>query len=177
MRYALRTLGRTPGFTLAATLALALGIGATTAIFTVAHAVLIAPLPFHDPARLVWIRGVSPRSLHGNAANTGTMFAADFAEYRRSVSLASSGGFFHGSWNLTGPGEPRRLWGARVSAGFFETLRAAPAMGRAFVDEEYNGRERAVIFSHGLWQSSFGSDPSIVVTSRGSSRDHVTLYG
>lgn len=137
-------------------LGLALGIGATTAIFTVVDSVLLRPLPYTDPERLVV-------ALHGSAAN-GPVSPADYLDYRRSarsferLSAAQA-------WGATlGGGErPERVNGLQVSADMFDLLGVPPLAGRTFVQgEDEPGRDRVVILTHGLWQRRFGADSSIV---------------
>lgn len=168
LRYALRTLLRTPAFTLAVAVVLALGMGATTAIYTLVHSLLLEPLPYPDCGRLVWIWNVPPRSGTGLYGLLG----GDFLEVRdRTRSFDKMAGLFPGSWNVTGAGEPQRLSGARVTEQFFETLGVQPMLGRAFRSEEHStGREMVVIFSHNFWRRHFGGDPGVV-------GGHITMDG
>jgi putative ABC transport system permease protein len=147
---------REPGFTLLAVLALALGIGATTAIFTVVDAVLLRPLAYKDPERLVV-------ALHGPTAS-GPVSPADYLDYRRSVrsferlSAAQA-------WGATlGGGErPERVNGLQVSADLFDLLGVAPLAGRTFVQgDDQPGRDRVAVLSHALWQRRFARDPSVI---------------
>jgi predicted permease len=156
LRYAMRTLVREPGFTVLAVLALALGIGATTAIFTVIDSVLLRPLPYKDPERLVV-------TLIGPTAN-GPMSPADYFDYKREVrsferlSAAQA-------WGVTlREGErPERLPGMQVATDLFDVLGVPPVVGRTFVDgEDQPGRDQVIVLSHALWQRRFGSDPAIV---------------
>ena len=151
---------RTPAFSLAAIIVLALGLGATTAIFTLIERLLLSPLPYPDAGRLVWIWNVPP---HSGAGLRG-LFAADIEEIRHeSRSFESLGGAFPGSWNVTGTGEPQRLAGVRVTKDFFPTIGIRPAAGRLFLPDEYHaGREMVVIFSYSFWQNHLGADPDIV---------------
>ena len=150
--YGLRTLVRSPGFTLVAAFTLALGIGANTAIFSVVDTVLLAPLPYEKPEQLQLVWGFHPE------IGTETASLPDFVDWREQnnvfVDLAAS---FRRSMNLTGNGEPERLIAARVTANLFSVLGIEPARGRAFLDEEDRpGGERVVILSHGLWERRFG---------------------
>jgi putative ABC transport system permease protein len=156
IRYAARMMINESGFTALAVLALALGIGATTAIFTVVDTILLRPLPFKDPDRLVV-------ALHGPAAS-GPVSPADYLDYRRSarsferLSAAQA-------WGATlGGGErPERLIGLQVSADLFDLLGVPPLAGRTFVvGEDEPGRDRVAILSHQLWQRRFGSDRSVI---------------
>ncbi|HEX2165381.1 MAG TPA: ABC transporter permease [Thermoanaerobaculia bacterium] len=150
--FALRSLAKQPAFTLVAVLTLALGIGADSAIFSVVRAVLLAPLPYAEPERLVEVRTAYPNG------KDYTLSAPDFA------SVAELDGPFSGvtayystevTW--TGEGEPTTLQATVVGRDFFALLGVAPALGRDFtVDEHVAGRERVVVLSHALWQSRFG---------------------
>ncbi len=160
LRYGLRMLRRTPGFTAVAVLTLALGIGANTAIFSVINAVLLRPLPYRDPDRLVLVKESLPKTdwLLLSAS------PAEFLDYKEGNQVFSDiAAFTDLSVNLTGRGEPERVQAARVSASLFPLLGTEPLRGRAFLpDEDQVGRNNVVILSYGLWQRSFGSDPSIL---------------
>ncbi|MEO8026435.1 MAG: ABC transporter permease [Bryobacteraceae bacterium] len=160
LRYAVRSLRAQPGFTLVAVLALAFGIGATTSIFTVINGVLLRPLPYEQPDRLVWFWSGSTGSLISRAG----IAPKDFEEYRKETkSFDRLAGFLFGSWNLTGDGSPSRLLGVRVTDGFFETLGVKPILGRTFMaDEQREGRNDIVIFSYAFWQREFGGDKDIL---------------
>ena len=159
-RYALRGLARTPGFTAVVVLTLALGIGANTAVFSVVNAVLLRPLPYREPERLVTVEHYYP-SLNGLQAPVS---AAGFADYR-ARSRVFSAVAVESPWRptLTGRGEPERLPGARVSGQFFATLGVPPALGRALrPDEDEAGRNRVVVVSDALWRRVFAGAPSAV---------------
>ncbi len=158
LRYGLRMLVKKPAFTLVAVLTLALGIGANTAIFSLVNAVLLRPLPFGEPERLVWTWGVFSG---GNQASTSP---PDFLDYRaQNRTFEGFAAMMFNSFNLTGGGEPERIIGATVTANFFQALGVKPVQGRAFLpDEEQPGRDRVAIISRGLWQRRFGGDPDIV---------------
>ncbi len=160
LRFGVRTLFRTPAVTLAAIVVLALGMGATTAIFTLVKSLLLQPLGYPGGQRLTWIWGVPPR---GGAGFSG-LLGADFMEIRaRNRSFDKIAGLYPGSWILTGNGEPAILSGARVTEEFFETVQIQPMLGRPFLAEEHRlGREMTVIFSHRFWVRHFGGDPTIV---------------
>ena len=160
-----RMLAKNPGFTAAAILTLALGIGANTAIFSVVDAVLFRPLPFRDPGRLVWISNLGPE---GGGLSGVTTRVSNFSDWRRMNQsfdgITAYFAFFdYMSYTLTGNGEPERLSGVGVSQDFFTLLGIEPRIGRGFVAEEckWNGR-KAVILSHSFWQRRFGADPGIV---------------
>src|SRR5271165_593859 len=150
---------RTPAFSFAAVLVLALGLGATTAIFTLVERLLLSPLPYPEADRLVWIRSLPPKS----GVGLGGVFYSDIDEIRRESRLFESlGGAFQGSWNVTGLGDPQRLSGIRVSQDFLLTLGIQPQIGRLFLPEEYHsGREMVAIFSYSFWQNHLGGDPNI----------------
>jgi len=156
VRFALRALARRPGFALVAVLTLAVGIGANTAVYSIAEAVLLRPLPFREPDRLVlvWERNVI-RDRTRNVVNPG-----NYLEWRdRNGVFESLAAFSPWSMNLTGEGEPVRLDVGAVTANFFSTLGVSPALGRAFADEDGRpGARDVVILSDGLWKRRFGGD-------------------
>ncbi|HEY2138923.1 MAG TPA: ABC transporter permease, partial [Chthoniobacterales bacterium] len=159
LRYAARMLARTPAFTIIAVLALALGIGANSAIFSVVNKVLLQPLPFKNPNELVII--------WENATHLGfpknTPSPANFIDWRdQSTLFTGMAAMAPKDFNLTGQGEPERLDGRRVSANLFDLLGVQPRLGRGFLPEEDKPGTRVVILSHGLWQRRFGSDAKIV---------------
>lgn len=153
-------LAREPGFTLTAAVLVALGIGATTAIFTLLNSVLFEPLDYPDSSRLVWITMAPPRAGSGFLG----LFGRDFQEIReRSVSFEAAAAYVDQSWTVTDGGEAVRLSGARVSPGFFETLKVRPAAGRDFRAEDYHkGSEMVAIFSYPFWQRHYGGDPKLI---------------
>jgi len=158
IRYGLRMLLRQPGLTLIAILTLALGIGANTAIFSVVNGVLIQPLPYQDPDRLVRLSEWSPR-IPGLSISYPDLL--DWREQNQ-VFTQIAGTQFN-SYNLTGGDEPERLQGRAVSAEFLEVLGVRPMLGRAFLAaEDRPGGNRVCLMSYGLWQRRFGSDPHIV---------------
>jgi putative ABC transport system permease protein len=159
LRYGLRMLWRNPGFTSVAVLALALGIGANSAIFSVVNTVLLKPLPYPHPAQLVM--------LWENATHLGfpkdTPSPANFLDWRRqSTVFTGMAALDTKNFNLTGVGEPERLDGWRVSANLFDLLGVQPRLGRGFLPEEDTPGTHVVILSHGLWERRFGSDPQII---------------
>jgi putative ABC transport system permease protein len=163
LRYALRSFRKAPGFAMAAIIVMALGIGANSAIFSVVNTVLLEPLPFSDPARLVQLWHVPPpKSFPGM-----TKFAVSPANYldwqkmNHVFSETSIYGF--DSFNLTGSDKPEKVNSGSVSASFFSVLGTPPLLGRAFTaDEEQSGRNHEVILSHAYWRQHFGGDKSIV---------------
>jgi putative ABC transport system permease protein len=158
LRYSLRILLKNPGFTLVAILTLALGIGATTAIFSVVNAVLLRSLPYRDPDRLMLV------SHHRAVLNLDYALDADFLEWRdQAKSFEQIAAYRGDSVVLTGSGETERLSTGRVSANLFAILGVAPALGRAFTSEEDTyGGPPVVILSDSLWQSHFGGDPQLI---------------
>jgi putative ABC transport system permease protein len=159
LRYALRQLRKSPGFAVVAVTTLALGIGANSAIFSVIDAVLLRPLPFHDPGRLVAVKTTEP----GRLDNIGVSYPA-FLDWRsRNHVLDGISAFRVDDFTITGRSEPAHLTGAVVSANMFSVLGVAPVIGRDFVPAEDNptGTGLPIILSHSLWQNRFGSDPNI----------------
>ncbi|HKP87961.1 MAG TPA: ABC transporter permease [Blastocatellia bacterium] len=160
LRYGFRALVKSRSFTIVAVIALALGIGANTAIFSVVDAVLLRPLPYKNPEQLALIWHNYPQINLPQAS----ICVPCYVEYRDMTSsfeqVATSTGW---SVNLTGTGEPERLQGAKATFNYFSTLGAEPAQGRTFVEEEDKpGNNRVAVLSHGLWARRFGSDPNIV---------------
>ena len=154
----MRTLARRPGFTLAAILTLALGIGGTTAIFSLLRAVILEPLPYADPSRLVmlWEDG-SRDGLPSDINPTPSNYVAWKTQTAAFDGMAA---LDLGSPSLTGSGEPVRLQGVRVTHDLFDVLGVRPALGRGFVaDEDRAGGARVAILGHALWQSRFGGSP------------------
>ncbi len=150
VRYGARMLRKSPGFTVVAVLTLALGIGANTAIFSLVNGVLLRPLPYWQPDRLVSITDGYPQG--AVAAMPSRLKTMDVAGYLDGA-----------EFNLTGRGEPSRLYGTSVSADFFSVLGSKPETGRVFATgEDHPGQDSVVILSYALWQQEFGSDPNVV---------------
>ena len=159
LRYAVRTLLQSPGFTLVAVLTLALGIGANTAIFSAVSAALLRPLPYPDPGRLVAIWGT-----RGSDAQLLTAYT-DVVDYRAQSSSFGDIGIIRGeSVNLTGGDSPERVSGEFVSSDVFDVVGVHAALGRSFTREETTpGRGSAVVvLSDGLWRNRFGGDPHLL---------------
>jgi putative ABC transport system permease protein len=157
LRYALRSLLKTPRFSLSAILVLALGIGATTAMFSVVYHVCLRPLPYPQPGQIVFVQETSLRS--GGMSATA---AATYNDWRtqqdvfQSMAAAEAWGA-----SLTGDGRPEEIAGLRVSASLLDVLRSSPLIGRGFTPEdEREQSERVVLLSHRLWQRRFGGDAS-----------------
>ena len=157
LRFAARTLRRSPGFALVAVLTLAVGIGATTAIFSVLHAVVLRPLPFPEPERLAWLSEVTPS---GEDFSTSEPTFLDFRERARSFSRLAA--LTDRPVTLRGEREPQRLRGVAVTPDFFAALGVAPVLGRGFLPEEEAPDAAAAVLSHALWTSRFGADPRVV---------------
>jgi putative ABC transport system permease protein len=159
LRYGFRTLLRKPGFTIVAIIALALGIGANTAIFSVINSILFRPLAYHDPDRLVTINHDYPKiNLKASVSAIGYTHYRDHARSFESVAALTGGSF-----NLTGVGDPERLNASPVTHNFFSTLGVKAVQGRVFLPEEDQpGRNKVVVLSHDFWQRRFGGDPGLV---------------
>jgi predicted permease len=166
LRYTRRTLRRDAGFAAFAILIAGLGIGASATVFSVLNALLLRPLPFASPERLVWVTNQDSSGLSGQTTQVGYML--DLRE--RTQTLSELAGYFAfygvGDNVLSGRGEPERLNGVPVSDNFFQVLGIQPLLGRTFTAEEcqWHG-PKAVLLSHNLWARRFASDPSIVGTS------------
>ncbi|MGH9945552.1 MAG: ABC transporter permease, partial [Pyrinomonadaceae bacterium] len=159
VRYAARMLWKNPAFTAVAVVALALGVGANTAIFSVVNAILLKPLAYKDPQQLVLINHNYPKiDLKASVSVPG------YAHYRDNAkSFSGVAAITFWNVNLTGDGEPERLQGQVVSANTFPLLGAEAAQGRTFTaEEDQPGRNRVVVLSHGLWQRRFGGYPKVV---------------
>jgi predicted permease len=179
LRYAFRALRRDAGFATFAILVVGLGVGASSTVFSIVNAVLIRPLPFHDPGRLVWIFNHEENSdLSGQTTQVGHFL--DLRRENQSFSdLAAYFAFYGvGDNKLTGLGEPERLSGVPVSANFFQLLGVQPQIGRLFTAEEckWNG-PKVVLLGHGLWVRRFASDPGIVGKHLTLNDEAVTVIG
>ena len=163
VRYAVRVLGRAPAFAVAVVAVLALGIGATTAIFSIVNAVLLRPLPFDDPERLVRLFHVPPPSAFPGMPRF-SLSAANFYDWQRDARMFDGMAMYRfRQFTLTGSGTPESTVAGAVGAGFFDVLRARPAMGRTFLPEEdLPGRGRVVILSHRLWKARFGAAGDVI---------------
>src|SRR6478672_1937960 len=163
LRYAVRALRRDTGFAIFAIAISGLGIGASATVFSVLNALLLRPLPFADPGRLIWITNHDTSGLSGQTTQVGHML--DLRERTQSMSAIAGYFAFYGVGDtvLSGKGEPERLSGVPVSDNFFQVLGVQPQLGRTFNAQEgqWNG-PKAVVLSHGLWARRFNSDPRIV---------------
>jgi putative ABC transport system permease protein len=160
IKYALRMLWKRPGFTVVAVITLALGIGANTAIFSVINAVLLAPLPYEDPDRLV---GVWERQVISNE-NQQPVALPNLDDWKEQNQVFEELAITRGAtFNLTQAGETERITGARVSSNLYSLLRIKPILGRAFTEAEGKpGAEAVVLISYGLWQRRYAADPQLV---------------
>jgi len=159
LKFALRSFRRSPGFTFVALLTLALGIGATTTMFSVLDGVVLRPLPYDNPDELVMIGSTSQRF-----PGLAPVAPADFNDWRERNTtfshMIASEGWTH---DLTDMDQPARISSAAVSGGFFEMLGVAPMLGRGISPEDdVEGSEPVMVISHGLWERRYGSDPSII---------------
>ena len=159
IRFGARNLLKRPGFTAVALIALALGIGANTAIFSLVNAVLVRPLPFNDPDRLVWVWGNIR-----NGGNRASVAPLDFLDYRKeNTTFEEFAATFPLPLNLTGSGEPERLTAAAVTGNYFQALGAKPVLGRTFgLENESPGRDQVAVLSYRFWQKRFAGDQSVV---------------
>jgi putative ABC transport system permease protein len=174
LRYGLRTLAKNPAFTSIAIVALALGIGANSAIFSVVDAVLLRPLPFKKPEQLVM--------LWENATHLGfpknTPSPANFLDWQKQAgAFTGMAAMVERSFNLTGVGEPERLDGRRVSANLFDLLGVRAVLGRTFVPDDDRPGSHVVLLSYSLWQRRFGSDPNVIGRALALNGESYTVIG
>jgi len=162
IRYALRQLRRSPGFTLTALLTLAFGIAATTAIFSIVEGVLLRPLPFAEPSRLVAmgdrLEGVD---LSGDD-NPGVTAPGVRTYMRDTHAFASLGGYTPATYELSGTGDPAQVDAARLTASIFPTLGVAPLMGRAFTQQEDEGSAQVAVIGYAMWRGRFNGEQNIL---------------
>ncbi len=159
LKYALRLLLKSPGFTTVAVLTLALGIGANTAMFSVVTAVLLRPLPFPEPNRIV---AVGPRATRSGLLNSSSY--PDFYDYRdRSRSFEELAAYHDsGDQTLTGVGDPQHVRVVVATSGFFEALGIRPVLGRSFIRADEKAGQNVVILSDRFWRGQFGADPNVI---------------
>jgi len=178
LRYTFRTLRREPGFAIFAILIVGLGIGASATVFSVVDALLLRPLPFRDPGRLVWITNHDTGGLSGQT--TQVDYLLDLRAHNQSYADLAGYFAFYGVGDnlLSGQGEPERLSGVPVSENFFQLLGIQPQLGRLFTAEEckWHG-PKAVLLSHGLWTRRFGSDAGITGRTLTINNEPVTVAG
>jgi predicted permease len=166
LRYAVRMFARTPSFTSIAVLSLALGIGGNAAMFSLVKKLLVQPLPYLEPDRLIRVTGIYPRAA-----------VSFFQRQSRAMDIAAVS--VGSDYNLTGQGEAIRIFGSAASANLFSILRAPVARGRSFqTGEDLSGRDSVVVLSDSLWKDKFGADPAIVgrtITLNGIQREIVGI--
>ena len=161
LRYAMRQLRRSPGFTLTAVLTLAFGIGATTAIFSIVEGVLLRPLPFADPSRLVFLADIVEGVDYGG--DTPGVTAPGVRIYMRDTTAFSSLGSYQPStYELSGVGDPAQIEATRLTASMFPVLGVQPLMGRVFTPKEDDSSAPVAVLSYGMWHSRFHGDERIL---------------
>lgn len=159
LRYALRQLRKNPGFSVVAVLTLALGIGATTTIYSIVDSLLFRPLPYPNSSRIVRIWNTFvPRGVMEIPASE-----PEFLEYRQGHTFAHFAGFSTGAVTLTGSGDPLRVAATWGTVDFFRVMGTEPLLGRVFASDEFQpGHSQVAVLSYGLWQDRFGSNPEII---------------
>ncbi len=173
LRFAFRQLRKAPGFTLTVVLTLALGIGATTAIFSLVEGILLRPLPFSNPERLVLLGD----HLEGGVSAT-PVTAREIATYSTSTNaFSSTGGYITGSYEVSGGAIPEEVNAARFTAGVFPTLGVRPILGRVFTREEEETHQPLAVISYALWVNRYQNDPHVVGTSIALDRKIYSIIG
>ncbi len=174
LKYGIRMLAKSPGFTAIAILTLALGIGANTAIFSVVNAELLRPLPFRDATRLVSVASTNSRT-HAAAAS---LSYPDFLDLRaQNQVFENMAAYTDGSFTLTGIDQPAHIVGSSVTASLFDVLGVTPELGRTFLPDEDQPHRHSVILSHELWTSRFASDPHVIGRSIQLDKSAYTVVG
>ena len=174
LRYAFRVLHRSPGLSLIAIATMALGVGATTAIYSVIDATLLHPLPYPNPSELVRIEA----NLPGVGAHDVGLSIPEFKDLQNSGIFRFVSFCFHGSENVTGSAQPAHIFGATVSPGYLAVLGVDPALGRTFDPYDASpGSNGEVVISNGLWKRAFGADPHIVGKSLRLDNDSFQVVG
>src|SRR5580700_7490089 len=160
LRYSIRTLSKSPSFAVAAILSLAIGIGATAAVFSIVNSLLLRPLPYKDPERLVILWNRSPGlGITEDWFSTAQYF--DIKNGHRGLEQVAIA--IGGNYNLTGDGEPERVGTIRVSSNLLPMLGVHPALGRLFVPEDdVPGGPATAIISYAMWERRYGSDPHMI---------------
>jgi putative ABC transport system permease protein len=174
LRFGARMLRKNPGFTAVAVLTLALGIGATTSIFSVVNTLLLRPLPFPDPTRLVILQEAIPKIVPGKLS----VSAPDVPDFRRLNHVFEDlGAFSSNSMDLSGTGAPERVAATRTSAAVFHILGAVPLLGRTFTEDEDRMGNNVAILSYALWQTHYGADRDIAGKTIILDREPYTIIG
>ena len=162
LRFGVRTLRKSPGFTAVAVLMLALGIGATTAIFSIVEGVLLRPLPFPDPDRLVILGDVLEGSHCASCADS-SVTAPDIRNYMRDTqSFSHLGGYRGRLFELSGTGDPAAVNATRMSGEVFAALGVPPLLGRTFTQREDEEQQQVAVLSYGMWRSRFHGDANVL---------------
>src|SRR5262244_314319 len=173
LRYALRQLRKNPGFTLVAVLTLALGIGANTAVFSVVDAVMLRPLPYYQPERLI-----EAQSVNSHNPQPSAICYPDFFDWRsQNHTLERLVSYHDNEFTLTGLDRPVEVDAEVVSWDFLPALGIEPELGRGFRPEEEKGGTRVVLISHDLWTSQFAGDKSVIGRAIHLSGDLYTIIG
>ena len=171
-RFAIRQLTKTPGFTITAILTLALGIGATTAIFSLVEGILLRPLPFNDPDRLVLVGD------HLGDSSSTSVTAREIETYSKATSAFSAlGGYITTSYELSGGATPEEVHAARFTTGVFPTLGVQPILGRVVTQEEEDAHQPLAVISYALWLNRYQRDPHVLGRSIVLDRKPYTIIG
>jgi len=174
LRFAFRLVRKNPGFTSIAVLTLALGMGATTTIFSVVNSVLLRPLPYQNHDRLLRVQ-----ETHPGAVGSGVTFATFLDLEREAHTVENASAFREWIFNVTGGAEPQQVPGALISGNFFNALGSQPLLGRTIQpeDDQPGGNNRVVVFSYALWNSRFGADPKILGQTLNVNAEPFTVIG
>jgi predicted permease len=162
LRVAARQLRKSPGFAVTAILTLAFGIGATTAIFSIVEGVLLRPLPFADPGRLVMLGDTVQGLDMGSNGHIGVTMPQILTYERETRGFAALGGFEQAGYEFSGAGAPAEISAARVTASIFPLLGITPLMGRTFTQKEDDDSQQVTVISYAMWRSRFNRDPKIL---------------
>lgn len=178
IRIAIRQLRRSPSFAITAILTLAFGIGATTAIFSIVDGVLLLPLPFANPSRLVTLGDQVNGGRMGENGDPGWVTAPEVVTYERYTrSFESLGGYTSLSYELSGVGQPAQIDAARVTPSVFTVLGVAPLIGRVFTPQEDTQRAHVAVLSYAAWKGRFNADPRVIGTKIALDRTPYTVIG
>ena len=162
LRATARQLRKSPGFAVTAILTLAFGIGATTAIFSIVEGILLRPLPFADPGRLVVLGDTVPGISMGSNGHIGVTMPQILTYERETRGFAALGGFEQAGYEFSDAGAPAEISAARVTASIFPLLGVAPLMGRTFTQQEDDRSQQVTVISYAMWHSRFHADPQIL---------------
>ena len=162
LRVTARQLSKSPGFAVTSILTLAFGIGATTAIFSIVEGVLLRPLPFANPGRLMALGDTVPGIDMGSSGHIGVTLPQILTYERETRGFAALGGFEQAGYEFSGAGAPAQIRAARVTASIFPLLGVAPLMGRTFTQQEDDGSQQVAVISYAMWRSHFSRDPKVL---------------